>query len=153
MIAIQKLMFVVLLVCFLIKKNCQILTSRLGKTGHHQQKPSKKWEKNDPLPVTLGSKVLKLWPMKVCHSWLKSQCACTDGFSRNFNLYYLQTASNVWFLRIQKMSHLTRFLKFFLTVLSHLSLLFCKTVQYVNERVSNFITLSHSEFVQSSWHK
>ena len=35
MVAVQKLKFAVLLVCFLNKKSCQILASRLDKTGHH----------------------------------------------------------------------------------------------------------------------
>ena len=34
--ALQKLKFVALLVCFLIKKNWRILTSQFGKTGRHQ---------------------------------------------------------------------------------------------------------------------
>ena len=42
-------------------------TSRLSKTGHHQQKPCNKG-KNDPLHVTLGYKVMKLWAMKVCQN-------------------------------------------------------------------------------------
>ena len=44
-VAPQKLKFVVLRICFLIKKSCQVLTSRLGKTGHHQQIPCMKGEK------------------------------------------------------------------------------------------------------------
>ena len=64
MLALQKLKFVVLLLYLLIKKNCQILTYQLGKTGHNQ--PCKDRRKNDPLCVNVGCKVTKLWPRKVC---------------------------------------------------------------------------------------
>ena len=43
-------------------------------------------DRNDPLHVTEGCMIMKLWPMKECRSWLKSQCTCANGISHNFNL-------------------------------------------------------------------
>ena len=46
---------------------CQVklFTSRLGKLDITNRNAAEK-EKNDPLRVTIGCKVMKLWPAKVC---------------------------------------------------------------------------------------
>ena len=66
-IALQKLKFVVLLVCFLIKKLSNFNISTLQNSATLKEILREKGE-NDPLYVTVGCKVLELWPIKGCQN-------------------------------------------------------------------------------------